>query len=105
MTSTELVKNEIRRFLRSGEPARQVEPLLGRFAPEVLRSAVHSVVLFGWSKFQPGLAPPLEYIGGSSMGRFIAREKGKKATPEELKWDAILTDYQFMRATSATIRI
>jgi hypothetical protein len=74
---------------------RQIEPLLRRFAPEVMKSAVHSITLFGWSKFQPSLAPPLEYIGASSMGRFIAREQGKKATPEELKWDAILENYQF----------
>ena len=75
--------------------SRQIEPLLRRFAPEVLKSAVHSIVLFGWSKFQPSLAPPLAYVRGNPMERFIAREKGKKATPEELKWDAIMTDYQF----------
>jgi hypothetical protein len=75
--------------------SRQIEPLLTRFAPEVLKTAVHSIVLFGWSKFQPNLAPPLAYLSGNQMERFISRDKGKKVTPEELEWDAIITAYQF----------
>ena len=75
---------------------RQIGPHLERFQPEVRQQAIHSLVLFGWSKFQPTLAPPLEYYSVSSVARYFERKSNKQQTSlEEKKWDAILDEYKF----------
>ena len=61
----------------------------------MIESAVRSVTLFGWSKFQPGIAPPIDYVRVSSMERHITREKSQEVPPQEQAWDTILARYQF----------
>jgi hypothetical protein len=76
--------------------ARQVEPLLNQFAPEITASALKSLALFGWSEFQPDEAPPIEYYRVSSFERYFAREdKKKQPSPQERDWDTLLTKYEF----------
>lgn len=75
--------------------AKKIEPLLKKFAPEITESAIKSIALFGWSKFQPDLAPPIDFIRVSSLERYFARDKNKETPPHELKWDTLLTAYNF----------
>lgn len=78
--------------------ARQIEPFLKPLAPEVTTSAVRSLVMFGWAKYQPDQAPSLDYIRGDSMVRYIERKNSKtEASPKEKEWDAILERFEFRR--------
>jgi hypothetical protein len=61
--------------------ARQIEPLLKEFAPEITASALKSLTLFGWSKFQPDEAPSIEYYRISSLERHFTREDKKSQRP------------------------
>jgi hypothetical protein len=83
----------------------QVLPHLAKYSPEIAQQAIHSLVLFGWSKFQPTKAPPLDYFHVSSVARYLeqkhktgaASENDKKAASEnDKKWSALLSQYQFM---------
>jgi hypothetical protein len=75
--------------------ARQIEPILARFAPQVTQSAIRSVALFGWSKFQPEFAPPIDFIRVGMQRYFTKGESKEKLSPKEQEWDTILTRYDF----------
>jgi hypothetical protein len=70
--------------------ARQVEPLLNQFAPEITASALKSLALFGWSKFQPDEAPPIEYY---------REDKKKQPSPQERDWDKSMNSLTWMTLT------
>jgi hypothetical protein len=75
----------------------QIVPQLKSFSAELTQQAVHSLTLFGWSKFQPGLAPPLEFYNTSSVERYLQQREAKSELSEEdKKWRALLTEYKFM---------
>jgi hypothetical protein len=74
---------------------RQLAPELKGFTDELYYQAIHSLTLFGWSKFQPQLAPPLEFYRVSSTARYLEMRAGKKPSSEEEKWTALLTQYNF----------
>jgi hypothetical protein len=77
--------------------AKQIDPLLAEFAPEVANSAIRSLTLFGWSKFQPNLAPPLDYLRVGPTERHLEQIDGKiQKSPEEQKWDTLLASYEFV---------
>ncbi len=74
----------------------QVAPHLKSLAPELTQQAVHSLTLFGWSKFQPKLAPPIDFYRVSYTERYFKRRANKtEAAPEEEKWSDLLTKYNF----------
>ena len=76
---------------------RQILPHLTPYAPEITQQAIHSLVLFGWSKFQPNVAPPLDYFRVSSVARYLRRKRTNEAvTADDEKWSALLSEYQFM---------
>lgn len=59
----------------------------------LVRQVVHSLVIFGWCKFDSGAQPPsLQYLREGTLLR-IARNDSR--TPEQERWDAITTDYDF----------
>lgn len=74
---------------------RQIVPLFADLEAELTQQAVHSITLFGWSKFQPSLAPPLEFYRVSSIARYLEHRHGKELTSDEQKWSDILDRYQF----------
>jgi hypothetical protein len=76
--------------------SRQIEPLLKGFAPEVLTSAIRSIVMFGWAKFQPDQAPSLDYIRGDTMVRYINRKNSK--TEPTAKEKEFLPDVELIEA-------
>ena len=41
---------------------RIVEPVLAKYDEKLLRQAVQSLVLLGWCVYEPGVAPPVEYV-------------------------------------------
>jgi maleate cis-trans isomerase len=75
----------------------QVVPHLKSLSAELTQQAVHSLTLFGWSKFQPTLAPPLDFYRVGYVERYFARRANKtEPSPEEKKWSDLLTNYNFM---------
>lgn len=64
---------------------------------DIRRQIVHSLVIFGWCKFDSGANPPaLDYFGGSALARRVQRQIAKEPMPEdEKRWDAIRASYGF----------
>lgn len=83
---------------------KKIERLLGivmsavpNLSEDIRRQTVHSLVIFGWCKFDSGAnPPPLDYLREGSLFRAVERQTTKtKATEEETRWDAILLTYEF----------
>jgi hypothetical protein len=78
--------------------ARRIDELLDQF-PRVIRDqAIHSLTLFGWSKYDPDRAPKLEFLKTSSLERHLRRRDGEAAPPEEAAWDSLLEKFKFGRS-------
>jgi hypothetical protein len=78
--------------------ARRIDELLGKF-PRIIRyQAVHSLTLFGWSKYDPDHAPNLQFLKISSVERHLRSRDGEAAPAPEAAWDALLEKYKFARA-------
>jgi hypothetical protein len=83
---------------------KKIERLVGiivsaipKVSDDVRRQIVHSLVLFGWCKFNSGANPPsLDYFGESAIARAVQRQSTKEAPSEnERRWEAILVSYDF----------
>jgi hypothetical protein len=72
----------------------RVEPLLEGFEKAVLKKAVRSLALFGWSVYEPNRAPTLDYLTARSPGLVGIRTKGD-IPPNEAAWNALLATYGF----------
>lgn len=70
-----------------------IEPLLKRYKPEVLKSVVGSLSLFGWCHYQPELAPSLEFLKG--RGKYDGILEKKQQNPVEEGWSRLLREYGF----------
>lgn len=72
-----------------------VSPLVEHLGNSVRTQTVHSLVMFGWSKFDTGSKPPsFSYLKESEMTRYLGREESREAASEdEARWDAILETY------------
>ena len=64
---------------------------------DIRRQTVHSLVIFGWCKFNSGAnPPPLDYLGEGALARGVQRHLNKEAVSEnEKRWDAIRASYDF----------
>lgn len=58
----------------------------------VMDRAIAGVALLGWCLFEPGLAPPLEYVRRRTI--FSIMDVGEP-TPQEAEWNALLDGYGF----------
>jgi hypothetical protein len=83
----------IRVIKRIERTIRQVAPLLSGFDSEVMGRAIQTIALLGWVKWQPSLAPSMEYIKVRNAD--VPRSLQTELTPKELTWHALLDDYGF----------
>lgn len=74
---------------------RDVEPLLTRFDKHVFGQAIHTLALLGWSKFQPTMAPSLEYLQKDLCNAYFGFEEKTPPSPDKASWAALLGDYKF----------
>jgi hypothetical protein len=74
----------------------RLEELLTDFPQEIIDQAVMTVVLAGWSVFQPDLAPPPSFIRQHTRSGAI--EPIANEPPEEQVWRARLDGYGFIMA-------
>lgn len=71
-----------------------VEEMLNDFDEQVLRQAAQSLMLLGWSVFEPFLAPPLDYLKRRS--EYFSPKNNRDAVSEaEGAWNALLDAYHF----------
>ncbi|WNG18304.1 hypothetical protein [Cystobacter fuscus] len=79
---------KIERFVRIAEP------LVAMFDERVFRQAVQSLALLGWSKYQPGTAPSIDYL--KYRNRSVGLPRKKDVSPEQESWNALLDAYGFV---------
>jgi hypothetical protein len=77
---------------------RRVDELLHEFPDPIRKQAIHSLALFGWSKFDRENAPKMEFLTISSIERALARRDGTTTTKEEEVWEGMLAKYEFRRS-------
>lgn len=81
------VIRRIRRFLGF------VEPQLDGLHNSVTNEVIAGIALLGWALFEPGLAPPIEYV--RKRGSYEAIFHEGDPTPQEAEWNALLDSYGF----------
>jgi hypothetical protein len=76
---------------------RLVAPHVAEFGPVIGRQVVHSVVIFGWCKFDAGARPPpLDYLKVGSLSRYVDRKNSKnQPSKDEARWDETIARYEF----------
>jgi hypothetical protein len=83
------VIKKIERFMRI------LESLFTKFDPKVTHQAAHSITLLAWSKFQPTVAPALEYLKIKKSKDHFGLTKPEDISPDEAAWNALLDAYGF----------
>lgn len=86
LTNIRVIK-KVRRFFS------HIEPTLDGLRPEVLEQAATTLMLLGWSVFEPSLSPPVEHIRLRSSWSEILRKD--EPTTKEAAWNALIDSYGF----------
>ncbi len=73
----------------------RVLPLVKSFDDAVIRQAVQSIVLLGWSVYEPGRAPSPEYLLKRRTHSLLDTKKNEPVPPEEVRWNSLLAVYKF----------
>ena len=76
---------------------RMVAPVVEATDPAIIKQAVHSMVMFGWTKFDKGAKPPpMKYLREGRFERYFNRkDRAAPLTEDEQRWDTILAEYDF----------
>lgn len=74
--------------------ARRLEEELGEHDPRVLDQAIHSAALIAFAKFQPDVAPTLDFIRSFNPYEGLFKEGG--AAVANAPWRELLRNYKFM---------
>lgn len=72
----------------------RVEELLSGYDDRIIRQAIHSACLYGFSVFQPQDAPPIEKILKWDT-YYYAFNKEKEISDDEKRWSDLLTRYGY----------
>jgi hypothetical protein len=81
-----------------------IHPLLTNYDEQIFAQAAHSLTLFAWSKYEPGVAPPMKFIRerhNLALMRAVERVNTKKEPEipgDEAEWTAALDTYNFSMA-------
>jgi hypothetical protein len=78
----------VKRIERS---VRQVEPMLKGFDDQVLKQAVSSLALLGWSVYEPRRAPSIDYL--QNRRDPFGTRKDEVVPANEAAWNALLDAY------------
>ena len=72
-----------------------INPTVKDFDEAVFRQTVHSLTLFTWGKYQPGVAPSLEYLKTKRSNAYLGLLKAEDIPAGEAAWNALLDVYKF----------
>jgi hypothetical protein len=75
--------------------ARQLEPLLVGLHEGVTQQALQALCLFAWSKYQPEVAPPLDFLKSKKGGDYAGLGGRDEPSQEQASWNALLEHYGF----------
>lgn len=75
--------------------ARRVDELLIEFPQPIRDQAIHSLTLFGWTKYDRENSPKLEFLKTGSVERYLSK---KPLSEEEAAWESLLLKYKFSRS-------
>jgi hypothetical protein len=79
--------------------ARRINDLLSDLEARIRDQAIHSLALFGWSKYDSENAPSLDFLKTSSLERQLSRRDGRVApSDEEAAWESLLEKFNFRRS-------
>jgi hypothetical protein len=79
--------------------ARRIDELLTTFPQPIRDQAIHSLALFGWSKYDRENAPSMQFLTISSIERHLSRGHGSAPqTRQEAAWESLLEKYKFGRS-------
>ena len=92
---TALGISNIRVIKKVERDARAIRPLLAEFDGEVFRQATSSLVLFGWSNYQPDNAPSLEFLTTKKAKSIFGLQNEENVPPNEAAWNALLDAYGY----------
>ncbi len=87
--------SNIRVIRKIERAALRVKEMLANFDEQVLRQAIQSLALIGWSVYEPKRAPPVEYLK-ARIDRVFASAKNQPITETEAAWNALLDAYGFL---------
>jgi hypothetical protein len=96
--SSALGITNIRTVRRASRFVETLEPLLARFDPEVLRTAIKSLVLFCWCRDQPQDAPSLDFVRKMRADIFGLETRRARGDSESVvtRWATTLHAYDYM---------
>jgi hypothetical protein len=86
--------SNIRVIKKIERAVRRLEPLVEDYDSGVLQQAIHSMALFGWSLYEPGKAPSIDYVEKRNAAQYLIHDK-KDIPDREAAWNALLDAYQF----------
>jgi hypothetical protein len=92
---TTLGISNIRLIKKIERSVRKIEPMVTMFDAQVLKQAVQSLTLLGWSVYEPTRAPSLDYLKKRRTTDLFDTEKKKGIPQEEAAWNALLDVYGF----------
>ena len=93
--STSLGISNIRVIRKIEHYIHAIRPLLEGFDDDVFARASASLALFGWSHYQPGEAPTLEFLTAKYVKNIFGRKKEADIPPNEAAWTALLDAYGY----------
>ena len=81
--------SNIRVIRKLERAARQIEPLIKDYDPQVLNNTVRSLALLGWTVYEPLVAPSLDYLERRAEDMFVSNTK-QPPSEKEAAWDKLL---------------
>jgi hypothetical protein len=87
--------NNIRLIKRIERAVQQITCLVSEFDQQILKQAIHSLTLLGWSLYEPNNAPSLDYLQNRRGKDYFGTEKDRSVSEKEASWNALLDTYQF----------
>lgn len=92
---TALGISNIRVIKRIEHAVRTIQPMLVNFDEEVFKQATSSLVLFCWSRDQPGEAPTLEFLTTKKAKSVFGLQRNENLPNNEAAWNALLDAYGY----------
>ena len=93
--SVKLGISNIRVIKKIERSVRKAEALVAEFDKQVLRQAVNSLTLLGWSVYEPTKAPSIDYLERKNTFDSFKADKEKPVPDTEAAWNALLGMYGF----------
>ncbi|HZP22855.1 MAG TPA: hypothetical protein VFB04_05370 [Terriglobales bacterium] len=93
----ELGVRNIRLIKRIERSVREIERQLAEFNEQILKQAISTLTLLGWSIYEPGIAPSIEFLRKKRGAEHFGAKTDEPVSEKEGVWNAQLDAYRFGR--------